>query len=217
MVKHFFIFSFVFLSGATHAEGSPLTKACHRLTQGNGELTRKCAHHAEYFELRAAFVEACSAFNRDLDVRMKCLKSGANLEILEICQSSGWSLNGTLTCLRSYPTRESMGACKKFGANEEEQIRCLRLGREVPQVATCMEIGHDQASRFSCLQMDIPVFEARRCSRKNKSQEGLTSCFEDVVAEREGEYWRDQNALRGRGLASENPPIPAPVKMKKKK
>jgi len=217
MVKHFFIFSLISLGGSTLAEGSSLAKACHKLKQGNGDLVRKCVHHAKYFELRADFIEACSAFSRDLDVRTRCLKSGANLEILEICKSSGWSLNGTLTCLRSYPTRESMAACKKFGINEEEQIRCLRLGREVPQVATCMEIGYDQASRFSCLQMDIPVFEARRCSRKSKNQESLAGCFEDVVAEREGEYWRDQNSLRGRSLASENPPIPQPVKMKKKK
>lgn len=208
----------ILLLGAStqEAHAAPLNTACSKMVNGEQTGLRKCVSHGESFELKSEFVDACTAFSPDLEIRWRCLKSGANLEILQLCKSSGWSQNGKLTCLRSYPSKEILAACKKFGRDEEEQIRCLRLGREPPQMVACMNIGSDQKSRFSCLQMDVPAMEAHSCNAKNSSTDGRLGCLENFVAAREGEYWNDQKELRGRSLASENP-ISEPVKLKNRR
>jgi hypothetical protein len=213
MVQHF-VTLVLLLGNPVAAEASTLMRSCEKLVNGNPELARKCVQHADYFELNAKFVDSCTAFHSDPDTRTRCLKSGATQEIFNLCRETGWSTSGTLTCLRSYPTQASLSACKKIALAEEAQIRCLRLGRELPQLAACTAIGHDEASRFSCLQLDVPAHEALACNSRHRSREQKYSCLENVVAEREGEYWRDQTELRGRSLASEKP-VSKPPKMRK--
>jgi hypothetical protein len=189
------------------AEARTLVAACRDLVNGDKKLTRNCVNHGEFFELKAAYVRACLEFHREVDVRMRCLKSGADLEILEICRNSGWSLNSTLSCLRSYPTRELMRACKRLSEKEEEQLRCVRIGRESKQVEACLELLREPVSRLECLRMDIPVTEAKRCQARAKGAKTRIGCLERVVAEREGEYRRDQRELRMRMPASDDVPL----------
>ena len=213
MVQHFLSLALL-ISNPALAEAGALADACHKLVNGNPELTRKCEQHAESYELKPEFVRSCTDFHQDPDIRTRCLKSGANQETFSLCKGTGWSTTGTLTCLRSYPTKESLSACKKFATDEESQIRCLRLGRDVQQMAACTAIGNNQAARFACLQLDVPAYEAQACHSRHQTQERKFACMENLVAERDGEYWRDQNDLRGRSLASEKL-VSQPLKMKK--
>lgn len=195
-----------------------VVKQCRQLTNGDLELAKKCVNHSEFFELNGAFVSACTAFSEDVDLRFRCLKSGANLDILTICRQADWSLDATLSCLRSYPTPESMKACRAFSADEKEQIRCLRVGRESAQIEACTRLTKNPAQRFDCLQMDVPALEANRCGEKRDTQSRML-CLQQYVADREGDFSTYQAELRKRagerGLASQ-PLAPAkPLKKKK--
>lgn len=192
------------------AEASSLATACRALTNGDSTLTKKCVSHGEFFEVKASLVQGCTSFHGDVEIRMRCLKSGADTDILRLCQSAGWTLDGTLTCLRAYPTEPVIKSCKKLSPEEDEQIRCVRLGREAAQIDSCREMSFDPAARFQCLQMDVPVFEARRCTVSHKTVSKRMGCLENFVARREGEYLQDQRELK-RSLASSNEDAPAPT------
>ncbi len=190
-----------------NAEAGPLSRACATLVKSSPELLKKCVSHSEFFELTTAFIQECTSFHSDVDIRMKCLKSGANLDILKVCKAAKWSLDGTLTCMRSYPTQELMRSCKKISADEEQQIRCVRSGVDQSQVEACLHMSNDLEQRFRCMKMDIPSFEAKRCERISKNEAGRYSCLQDFVAMRERDYKMDQKEVRSRMLASEKEPV----------
>lgn len=198
---------FLFLFLGAEAEAGPLSRACSQMVKSNPAELKKCVSHAEFFELNAAFVQECTKFHSDVEVRMKCLKSGANLETLQICKSAKWSLDGTLTCLRSYPTEDLMKSCRKISSDEEQQIRCLRSGVDHSQVEACLSFSEKLEQRFLCMKMDVPTFEAKRCERISKDEKSRFSCLQDFVAMRERDYKLDQQEVRSRMLASEKEPV----------
>lgn len=185
------------------ASAASVWENCQTLAKGHKGHTQTCANHVKFYEVVSATIDACTAFSEDVDVRLRCLKSGANSEIVSLCRGAGWSVDGTLTCMRSYPTKDTLRDCKRLGPNEEEQIRCVRIGRESAQILGCTEMMPDPASRLFCLQMDVPSFEARRCGVAHKRTRDRIECLEDYVARREGDYQQDQKELRTRTLASE--------------
>lgn len=182
--SHSLFFSLVlgFLLPLT-GQATSLLAACNQLTDNNKTEALKCLNHAEFFELDKDFIQACGRFHHSLDLRLKCLKSGANKEILQLCEEAKWSMESTLICLRSYPTVEVIRSCKKFSAKEDEQIHCVRLGRDASQVNSCAKISTNQALRMECLQMDAPSREVKRCA-KGKDSKRL-ACLEKFVAQRE--------------------------------
>jgi hypothetical protein len=181
-----------FLFGTELAEaGGPLARACSDLVAQDRSLLKKCVSHSEFFELNSAFIQECTRFHKDVDIRMKFLKSGANLEILQICKGAKWSMNGTLTCLRSYPTDELMRSCKKISPSEEDQIRCVRAGVDHSQVESCLALSKDLEQRFRCMKMGVPSFEAKRCERIGKTENDKFSCLQEFVAMRERDYKLD--------------------------
>ncbi len=202
-MRPFALFFSLFLLAPEAEAKSSLAVACQQLVKNDKTLLPKCVSHGEFFELNSEFVSACTKFHDDVEIRMRCLKSGANMEILKLCQSAGWSLDGTLTCLRAYPTSDGMKACKALSEMEEEQIRCVRMGREKAQVDSCVALAASAEERLHCLQMDIPYFEANRCSKNYKDNTNRFHCLENYVAQRENEFRRDQAEVRGRVLASE--------------
>jgi hypothetical protein len=201
------IFLAFFLFGTELAEAGPLARACSELVEADRPLLKKCVSHSEFFELNSAFINECTKFHKNIDIRMKCLKSGANLEILQVCKTAKWSIEGTLTCLRSYPTDELMRSCKKISSSEEDQIRCVRSGADHSQVESCLTFSNKMEQRFRCMKMDVPSFEAKRCERISNSENGRFSCLQDFIASRERDYREDQAEVRGRMLASESEPV----------
>jgi hypothetical protein len=191
----------------TGAEAGPLSRSCATLVKSNPELLKKCVSHSEFFELTAGFIQECTNFHSDVEVRMKCLKSGANLEILKVCKAAKWSLDGTLTCLRSYPSEELVRSCKKISDEEEQQIRCVRSGVDHSQVEACLTMSKNLEQRFMCMKMDIPTLEANRCERISQNEAGRYSCLQDFMAMRERDYKMDQKEVRSRMLASEKEPV----------
>ncbi len=204
MIRYAF-FLMMILTGS--AEAGPLSRACSQLVKSNPAELKKCVSHSEFFELNAAFVQECTKFHSDVEVRMKCLKSGANLDTLKICKSAGWTLDGTLTCLRSYPTEDLMKSCRKISSDEEQQIRCLRSGVDHTQVEACLSFSKNLDQRFQCMKMDVPTFEAKRCERIAKDEKSRFSCLQDFVAMRERDYKLDQQEVRSRMLASDKEPV----------
>lgn len=184
------------------AQAASLRNACMEFSAGDRDAAKKCIAHGESFELNGEFVTAVTKYSSVPEVRMKVLKSGANLEILKVCQATGWSLDHQITCMRSYPTEELIKACRKISGDEEEQLRCVRVGREPNQVLGCISFSDKLDTRFTCLENDMPVAETRFCSRNSKNEKARLACMEEFVAKRDGTW----NA--GRALASE------PVKSK---
>lgn len=182
----------------TTAQAASLRDACREFSFGEGAAMRKCMSHSESFELNGEFVSAVNSYSRDPEVRMKVLKSGANLETLKICRATGWSLDNQISCMRPYPTEEIMKACRKISGDEEEQLRCVRIGREPNQILGCAKFSRNIDHRFSCMEEDLPVVDARICAKKNKTEAGRMKCLQEFVAKRDG-TWEPT----GRALASE--------------
>lgn len=180
----------IFLS----AQAATLRSACLEFSAGDREAAKKCIAHGESFELNGEFVSAATAFSKDPEVRMKVLKSGANLEALKLCQATGWSLDHQITCMRSYPTEELIKACRKMSNEEEEQLRCVRVGREPNQVLGCASLSEKLETRFTCLENDMPVAETRSCARKSKNEKARLACMEEFVAKRDG-TWSASRAI----------------------
>ena len=190
--------------------------ACLALTNGDRVLARKCKSHLETFEQDYKFADACRTLHKDVDVRMRCLRSGANLDILEMCKSARWSLDGTLTCLRSYPSKDSIKICKQISKDEAEQLRCVRTGKESTQIQACMDLVEKKDQRFECLQKDVPIAEVRRCGKISKGGEAKIGCLESYMALMEDRAKSNRKELIDRQLASESDPIYADPKPEKK-
>jgi hypothetical protein len=198
------------------AEASKNGDSCLALTNGDRELARKCFRHLTDFDLDYHYANACSKFSTNVENRMRCLRSGANLETFNICQQAKFSLDGTLTCLRSYPTPETMKRCKNISTQEDDQLRCIRTGRGPDQMQACVDFFRDKEEIFACLSLDLPAHETRRCGKKGKTLD----CMQHALAVHEGRANDEMKELRGRELASETDPIfadEAPVVEKPKK
>lgn len=186
---------------STPAEATGLRAACNEFAGRDRAALKKCVAHGELFELNGAIVQACTAFSRDPDYRMKCLKSGADVETVKLCRTTGWTIDNVASCLRYYPTAELIKSCKDLSADEEEQIKCVRLGREPSQVKACVVSVESLKGRMLCLEKDVAVAEARICSRKNRGEKARLGCMEEFVAKRDGTYFREDKVSRS--LASE--------------
>jgi hypothetical protein len=194
-----FLVLFISILLSPSAGAVSLKEACRSFALADGTVEKKCIGHGQYFELHGDFVAACTDFSPDPDVRMRCLKSGANLETLRLCQSTGWELDNILSCMRSYPTPGVIAACKKISPDEAEQLRCVRVVREASQVAGCISFARSLENRIECLERDLPVQEAKFCARRNRDENGRMDCLHEYVARRDGIYWEKP----GRALASE--------------
>ena len=187
-----------------HAEAARAHKiadACQALANGDRDLITKCVNHAELFELEATFIRTVVAFHNDVEVRMKALKSGANVDTIQLCKSLGWSLENTLSCLRAYPTPELLRGCKKLSKVEDEQLRCVRYGREVSQVNACETMSENSGDRFRCLELDVPALAAINCRNKSSAVTGRFHCLEQFVRARTEENERDSQQMRREALA----------------
>ncbi len=169
------------------AEASPLSLACQKLA-ADADNSKKCSEHATYFELNSHYVLTCASLHADTEARMRCLKSGADLETINLCKNLGWNIENTLTCLRTNPTQESIHSCRNFSKEENTQLRCLRLGREQAQVQACQSFSKFPEERFRCLEMDISAADTRTCRNHNPGVEARFLCLQGVVAEREREF-----------------------------
>ncbi|MGZ3693308.1 MAG: hypothetical protein ACXWQO_03830 [Bdellovibrionota bacterium] len=178
--------------------GSKIADACGRLTARDPELTRNCVNHAELFEVDSEYIGAVVQFNPSVEIRMKALKSGANVETLNLCKSLGWSTDNTLSCLRSYPTPEIIKSCKKLSPKQEEQLRCIREGRESTQVDACTTQSDLVSERFTCLDLNVPTLATINCNNLHSTFTARMACMKKEVLAREEEFQRDQTAMRER-------------------
>jgi len=190
-----------FLTTPSHA--SKAGEACAKLTKNDKSLTKKCLHHLISFELDHLFADACTHMHSDVDVRMRCLRSGANLDTVTICRGAKWSLNGTLTCLRSYPSKEIIAKCQSFLRTEEDQLRCIRSGRDGSQIQACLDYVQDKDQRFICLGMDLAKEDTRFCARKNPTAGGRMDCLEKIASEQKRRVKEYEGEARTRALASD--------------
>lgn len=195
----------ILLSSPTHA--SQAAEACLKLTKNDKSLAKKCHAHLVNFELDHKFAEACTQIHNDVDVRMRCLRSGANLDTVKICKGAKWSLDGTLTCLRSYPSREIIAKCQSFLRTEEDQLRCVRSGRDGNQIQACLDYVQDKDQRFICLGMDLAKEDTGFCARKNPSAGSRMQCLERIAKEQERRVREYEGESRARALASDAEPI----------
>jgi hypothetical protein len=189
---------FVFLASLAFAANNSVNEACKRLCETESECVRKCVGHAELFELRCEFISAAADWSPTIETRMKVLRSGANLEVLEICQKTGWSLENKLTCLRSYPTPEVLKACKKLSPRQEEQMRCLRMGKSEAEVNACIALVPGSDLALACLQKQVTAQETRECRRMGLDSKARMDCLEQAVREHEAESVAFEREVRRR-------------------
>lgn len=224
------ILSFLLLPSLASAglRASKVAESCRALTDGDRELLPKCVNHAELFEVDAKLIREFAGFHRDVEIRMKALKSGADSEGLALCKEAGWNLENTLSCLRSYPTRSLLKSCKKLSPNnEDEQLKCLRLGRETAEVDACAGIGATTDEAFRCLEIHATAMQVLHCKRAGLGKPAFR-CLNKIVGLREEEFRRSlaETKIRvaeeerferaSRGLASPKAPVPAIVNTEKK-
>lgn len=189
------------LSAEAGTVRNKIADACSRLTARDAELTKNCVNHAELYELDSGYVNAVVNFHSTVEVRMKALKSGANVDTLNLCKALGWSIDNTLSCMRSYPTPEVIKACKKISPKEDEQLKCIREGRDAAQINACEGFGTKVAERFQCLELDVSALATINCRSKFQNHSSRIVCMKEDIARREEEYRRDQGEMKERELA----------------
>jgi hypothetical protein len=202
MVLPSLLFAFALGIGANASNATPSQiRLCSALAKGDGHVERSCRAHSVNFESPPQLIEACTKLDPNPDVRIRCLRSGANLEVFALCRSLNFNLSNTLTCLRSYPTSELLTACQKGGSGEEFLMACLRSGREPAQISACTQLFNQPSERAKCWVFNIPHLQASVCGRRNSSSARF-DCLKEEVASQEYDARLDQRDLK-RSLASE--------------
>jgi hypothetical protein len=186
MKSAFFIFLFLLASPA-HAANNAVNLACKSLCASESECVRRCVGQAELFELNADFINAVTEWTKKPDDRMRALRSGANIEILQICKTTGWSLDNMMICLRSYPTPEVIKACKRLSALQEEQVRCVRMGKVDAEVDACSKLFPGSDRRLLCLEKNITAEDTNECRTLGGDSYEKASCLDRSEAVRMGE------------------------------
>ena len=197
-------FTLALLAFALEAKASArVLDACKSLCDGENACIEKCASHAELFELKADFIQAAKNWDSSVDNRLRVLRSGATIDVIDLCKQTGWSQENQLTCLRSYPTREVIKACKKLSPLQEEQVRCVRVGKTEAEIDACSTLFTGTDLRLDCLRKAVNAQETRLCRRSGTSVQARMGCLEGVVAEKNRESQRFLMEVRARVLEEE--------------
>ncbi|RZA05406.1 MAG: hypothetical protein EOP11_12895 [Proteobacteria bacterium] len=167
------------------AEAAGSLELCRALGRNDPVAADRCATHVRFFETPPQVIEACTKFSDSLDLRFRCLKSGASLEVYQLCSATGWSMEVKISCLRAYPSKEILQACKRLGGDENRQLQCVRMGREAGQISGCTEMMPDAESRLQCMQANVPTFNARLCGVAHKKIRDRLECLEAYAEERD--------------------------------
>jgi hypothetical protein len=160
------------------AANNAVNGACRQLCDGDSDCVRKCVGQAELFELRAEFIRAVTEWTVKPDDRMRALRSGANLEILDLCKRTGWSLENMMICLRSYPTRDVIKNCKKLSTLQEEQVQCVRLGKTEAEIDACVRFVPAPNFRLTCLEHQVSMRELKSCDAQGGDSRERMRCLE---------------------------------------
>jgi hypothetical protein len=197
------------------AANNSVNVACKRLCDTQSECVRKCVAHAELFELNSDFVNATADWSPDPEIRMKVLRTGANVEILALCKQTGWSLDNMLTCLRSYPTPEVIKSCKKLSTGQEEQVRCIRMGKTSAEIEACTLLAPSASQRLECLGKEVTAQETRECRRLGPDIQQRMQCLDRARKNVEAEAKEFQDEARHRVAEEARKAGPAPASVKK--
>jgi len=179
-------FSFLFSNVPAHAANNAVNLACKSLCNAESDCVRRCVGQAELFELKPEFISAVAEWTQKPDDRMRALRSGANLEILDLCKQTGWSLDNMMVCLRSYPTFEVIKSCKRLSPLQEEQVRCVRMGKTDAEVESCRKLFPGTDRRLECLSRNVVAYDIDHC-RPYGDTAAKARCLEAAEAVRSGE------------------------------
>ncbi len=160
--------------------------ACKDLCSRESECVRRCIAHAELFELNADFIRAVTDFTKHVDDRMRALRSGADIQILELCKETGWSLDNMMICLRSYPSQEVIRNCKKLSPRQEDQVQCVRLGKAAAAIDACNRLTPSGDLRLECLGLPLTVEETKLCGSSGGNSNTRMKCLERTAETHEG-------------------------------
>lgn len=178
MNRTLFLLPLLFFASLALAANRGVPEACKRLCDSESECVRKCVSQAELFELRSDFIDASTAWGKTAEVRMRVLRSGANIDTIALCKTTGWSEENKLTCLRSYPTPSMLKLCKKLSSREEEQVQCLRTGKTEAEVDACINLVPGTDLRLECLHKDTTALETRQCNRNGLDSRARMNCLQ---------------------------------------
>jgi hypothetical protein len=181
-----FIF-FLLFAPRTYAANNAVNLACKSLCASESECVRRCVGQAELFELNADFINAVTDWSKKPDDRMRALRSGANVEILQLCKATGWSLENMMICLRSYPTPEVIKACKRLSTLQEDQVRCVRAGKVDAEVDACNKLFPGSDRRLLCLQKYTTAQDTDACRTLGGDSYEKATCLDRSEAVRLGE------------------------------
>jgi hypothetical protein len=192
-MKLFLLFLF---SLPAFAANNAVNDACRRLCAADTDCVHKCVSQAELFELKPDFINAVTDWTKKPDDRMRALRSGADVLILELCKSTGWSLENMMICLRSYPTPEVIRNCKRLSPLQEEQVHCVRLGKTEAQIDECNQLVPGSGHRIACLERRVTAPDTRNCRDLGGDSFERMQCLEKAELSRAEKSRHD--ALDGR-------------------